>query len=157
MHNENHNQDSKHLTFYAPAPGVFAIPKPPVMHRASLKYVDFRADEKDWAVPFLRMFGFSGKAIAMATGLSEGQVDYRLTKINRGRAIHERISSVTYRDGTSPVAKMVVAAVGRKVKSLLCEVVNQESLTGRQLKPRQISNGFAHTIGQEVVHQTVNV
>lgn len=110
-------------------PGVFEIPRPPERIESSTRYINFRRDPRDWSVPFLAMFGFNYKAIAAATGLSVGQIAYRLTKLNLGRTNGNRITPKTYRNGTSPVAQMVVAAVGNKVKAMIAPQVALEQTT----------------------------
>lgn len=106
----------------------YRIPPPPdtFSHRVqNMRLVDFRCDPKDWGVPFLAAFGMNRDVIAQQTGLSKNQVAYRLSKLNRGRPLHERISAKNYRNGSSPVAQMVIDQVGCRVKTLLAPVVSR--------------------------------
>jgi hypothetical protein len=114
----------------APAPGVFALPAPPERVYET-RFVSFRHTPRDWQVPFLTMFGFTAAAVGAVTGLSVGAVRYRLAKLNRGRAEFEKVSATNYRNGISPIAKMVVAASGPKVKPMLSSIVASQIQTVR--------------------------
>lgn len=65
--------------------------------------VDFENDPIQREVGHLADAGLFTRAIARETGLSEGQVTYRLGILKVRRA--------KYRDGTSPMAKLVVSAI----------------------------------------------
>jgi len=67
--------------------------------------VVFKAGSDEDYVARYGMLGISTKAIAAKTGLSEGQVQYRLSKGGVKRAGKDG-----YRNGTNPFAKRVIAA-----------------------------------------------
>lgn len=104
--------------------GTFEIPRTPERFEPSTRLVNFRRDPRDWGVPFLAAFGLTAKAIAASQGMTEGMVRYRLTKLNRGLPAERRISAVNYRNGTSAVARMVIARVGNQVRQLVAPVVS---------------------------------
>jgi hypothetical protein len=106
---------------YALAP--VKVPPPPDRYEHS-RYLNFRGDPRDWGVPFLAMFGFSNKVIARQQNLTEGQVSYRLRKLNAGRPPEQRICAWNYRNGTSPVAQLAIQAIGRKVKAMLAPAIS---------------------------------
>lgn len=111
------------------------------MKRQSLP-VDFENDPIQQEVGHLADAGLFTRAIARETGMSEGQVTYRLGIL--------RVRRAKYRDGTSPMAKIVVAAihartrmkdqmeVARKMHTHLGTMTNRFVRIGHQYKTRKL-------------------
>lgn len=65
--------------------------------------LDARHNDADFACLMLGSVGWSNKGIAKYTGLTEGQVGYRLQRYG--------ISRTAYRNGESPAAKWILGKV----------------------------------------------
>lgn len=76
--------------------------------------VDFFLNANDLRCVLLAAAGWSTAAIAMQTGLTVGQVVYRLHKSEKRRAAGTPTLRKAYRGGTSPVAKMIATFVAGK-------------------------------------------
>lgn len=73
--------------------------------------VDFLANDEDFQVALLGAMGFSTTFIKRETGLTDGQIQYRLGKAE--------IKRKSYRDGESQEAEMVMATLSKKMSKEL--------------------------------------
>lgn len=78
------------------------------------KFVDFHANATDFQCVLLAAIGWGSAAIAEYTGLTEGQVQYRIGKAETDRRKGEATARQLYRTGKSTVAQSVVAAITSK-------------------------------------------
>lgn len=95
------------------------------------KYVDFHANATDFQCVLLAAIGWGSAAIADYTGLTEGQVQYRIGKAETGRRKGEATARQMYRTGKSPVAQSVVAAItgrGSVVKKQITTTLDKRGL-----------------------------
>jgi hypothetical protein len=80
---------------------------------ATPRRVNFFMFADDFQCPLLAAIGLTTKAIAARTGLSEGQVMYRVMKyesqVRKNDA--DPTSRAKYRQGTSDIAKMMISSV----------------------------------------------
>jgi hypothetical protein len=90
------------------------------------KFVDFHANQTDFLCVMLAACGWSTRAIAAHTNLTEGQVVYRIGKSERDRGDGNLTQRSAYRNGSSPVANAIVqtissrgSMVSREVKTTL--------------------------------------
>jgi hypothetical protein len=100
------------------------VPTPP-------KRVDFFAQMQDFRCVALAAAGFSTESISKATGYSEGQVAYRVSKSERGRKRGELTQRAAYRNGKSQIATLIVALVtrnGSPVKKQVAETLDKRGL-----------------------------
>lgn len=88
------------------------------------KAVDFLDDEAQMEILILASLGYSTLFIKKQTGFSESQIIYRLRLA--------AISRLDYRDGKSPVAKAVLDASYKSVRSELRKEVDHR---GRKQPP----------------------
>jgi len=82
--------------------------------RTQPRRVDFYFEAQDFQVVMLGSLGFSNLAICDITGLTVGQVMYRLMKTERGKRTGERSSRMKYRNGDGDIAKAVLTTVAAK-------------------------------------------
>ena len=75
------------------------IDEPPLSRRHRITW----QDPSDVAALVVASMGFSNKAVNHYTGLSNGQIYYRLRKANLQKARAE------FRNGTSPIARQMIA------------------------------------------------
>jgi hypothetical protein len=79
--------------------------------------VDFIMHDEDFQVALLGSMGFSTTFIQKETGLTEGQVSYRLSKA--------AIKRKDYRDGESGEAEMVIATLTKKMSRELVKKLDE--------------------------------
>lgn len=94
------------------------LPPPPDASEDSWR-IGLLSDPDDYHVCLLASLGMTYDVISRQTGLSKGQISYRLRKANYKRVGHERIASVNYRNGTSKAAAAVIALASRKVADII--------------------------------------
>lgn len=75
------------------------------------RYVDFFTNAQDFLCVMLAAIGWSTKAIAQHTNLSEGQVAYRIGKSEMGRKKNDLTQRMAYRNGQGDVAHVVVKTI----------------------------------------------
>lgn len=94
------------------------------------KYIDNRlvnllSDPDDYHVILLANMGFTYETIARNTGLSKGQIAYRLNKANRELPQDKKINSYNYRSGRSASAQAVINLASRRVSALINPVIRK--------------------------------
>ena len=94
------------------------------------KFVDNRlvnllGDPDDYHCVLLASLGMSYKVISQQTGLSFGQIAYRLRRANHGRENGKRLSAANYRNGSSDTAKEVVSLASKRVSRLIIPELRQ--------------------------------
>lgn len=82
------------------------IPPPDKLTNERDHRVSFLAKQKDFDCVLLAQFGMTMKTIAKHTGLTTGQVSYRLKKSN--------VKIQDFRRGVGPYAQMVFQYLGRR-------------------------------------------
>lgn len=106
--------------------------------KAHPRRVDFGANGSDFMVAMLFNIGMESMAIAELTGLTKGQVEYRVRQVEwelRLKAKNEGKKFLTarkqYRKGTSPVSRLIVSQItGRQslVKKHVIGVLDKRGL-----------------------------
>lgn len=100
--------------------------------KASPRKVNFFNYESDFQCPLLAAIGLSTEAISGITGLTEGQVMYRIMKFEDAvRRRGESTSRRKYRDGKGEVAQALISTVtGTRspVKSLIITRMEKKDL-----------------------------
>lgn len=94
------------------------LPPPPDGHHIS-RFVDHIGNADDYHVVLLAAMGMNYKTIAAQTGLTAGQIAYRLGKINKRLEPKERLTAYNYRNGTSAAAKAVIKYSSNKVAGII--------------------------------------
>lgn len=101
-------------------------------HKAAPRKVNFFNFESDFQCPLLASIGLSTDAIADMTGLTPGQVGYRIMKFeNAVRRKGEKTSRYKYRSGKGEIAQaMITTVIGMKspVKSLIVTKMERKDL-----------------------------
>lgn len=72
------------------------------------RFVEYHALSKDFQTFLLAALGFKTKTIARRLDLTEGQVQYRITKAEKKRRKGDMTQRTAYRDGTSDIANTVI-------------------------------------------------
>lgn len=80
-------------------------------------FVDFFKNRKDFDCALLGSLGFSTRCIQTKTGYSKSQITYRLHKCSVRRS--------DYRDGISPVSKMVIQQTANVAPKYLKKKIRQ--------------------------------
>lgn len=96
----------------------WTLPAPPEKYESN-HYVNLLSDPNDYHVVLLASMGFTFNVIASQTGMSFGQISYRLRRANRNRKPHERINSINYRNGSSDAARAVIQLASKKVAQII--------------------------------------
>lgn len=106
--------------------------------KAKPRRVDFFGNGTDFMAVMLFNIGMESEAIANLTGLTKGQVEYRLRCAElelRQKAQQQKRQFISarrmYRKGISPVSKMIVSQItGRnsRVKSFVADVLDKRGL-----------------------------
>jgi hypothetical protein len=86
-------------------------PRRRVDEKSSPKFVDYHSSARDFQCVLLASIGWSTLAISNYTGLTEGQVAYRIEKSERGRRKGDSTQRTMYRQGRSGVAHVVVQTI----------------------------------------------
>ena len=101
-------------------------------NKAAPRKVSYFDYESDFQCPLLASIGLSTEAIAGMTGLTPGQVGYRIMKFeNATRRKGEKTSRYKYRSGKGEVAQALVSTViGMRspVKSLIVTKMERKDL-----------------------------
>jgi hypothetical protein len=112
--------------------------KPEAPHR----YVDFFTNAQDFLCVMLAALGWSTRAIAEHTSLSEGQVSYRIGKSEQGRKKNDLTQRMAYRNGKGDVAHVVVSTIAAKGSTAHKAVTR--TLDGRGLYSPKSSGVLRH-------------
>jgi hypothetical protein len=102
-----------------------------VREKTPPRRVDFFFHAEDLMVVMLANIGLYDVAIAQITGLSLGQVRYRLLKAEEGRRKGEPTARTKYRTGTSDVVQSVIKTVVGKnsqVKKTITDRLDKKGL-----------------------------
>ena len=94
-------------------------------------YVNLLSDPRDYHVMLLASMGMSYACISYNTGLSVGQIAYRLRMANGDMPEHKKINAYNYRNGISESSRAVITLASKKVAS----IINPE------LRKALVSNG----------------
>lgn len=94
------------------------LPEPPDKFEHN-GYVNLLSDPDDYHVIILAAMGMNYAVIARQTGLSTGQIAYRLNKANKHRKPADKISAYNYRNGISASSQAVITLASRKVSRLI--------------------------------------
>lgn len=78
------------------------------------KRVDYGFNGMDFMCVMLAAVGQSTAYIAKQTGLTEGQVMYRIMKYEKERGTGEQTSRIAFRNGQGPFASAVIAYATRR-------------------------------------------
>lgn len=83
------------------------------------RFVNFLGDPDDFHVLLLASMGMTYHVISRQTGMSKGQISYRLRRANLHRKEHDKISSYNYRNGVSQSSQAVIQLASRRVAQVL--------------------------------------
>ena len=82
-------------------------------------FVNLLSDPDDYHVVILAAVGMNYSVISRQTGLSHGQISYRLSKANKHRKPADKINAYNYRNGISPSSQAVIELASRRVSRLV--------------------------------------
>lgn len=83
------------------------------------RWVNLLSDPDDYHVVLLASMGMSYHVIAQQTGLSHGQISYRLRRANQHRKPYDRISSFNFRNGISEASQAVIQLAAKRVGQII--------------------------------------
>jgi hypothetical protein len=89
------------------------------------RYVNLTGDPDDYHVVLLASMGFTYDVISKQTGLSKGQIAYRLKQANQSLKPRDRISAQNYRNGRSETSKAVITLASKKVASIINPILRE--------------------------------
>lgn len=89
------------------------------------RMVNLLSDPDDYHVVLLASMGFTYAVIARNTGLSKGQIAYRLHKANRHLKEDDKINAYNYRSGRSIAAQAVIDLAAKRVGRLITPKVRE--------------------------------
>lgn len=92
---------------------------PPPDGNSETGFVDLMGNSDDYHVVLLASMGMNYKTISRQTGLSVGQISYRLAKLNKRLKPEEQINAFSYRNGQSRAAKAVIRYASGRVATAI--------------------------------------
>ena len=96
----------------------------PSSRPVSDRYIGLLNKDEDFNVALLATIGLGDEAIQDATGLSLGQIQYRLRKA-RPALVEGHLTRREFRRGKSPFARMLVSRASRFVANSLAQTLRQ--------------------------------
>lgn len=105
--------------------------------RTPVKSVDYHANWKDYMCYALAALGRTNKAIAVALKLTEAQVQYRITKVERERGKGAATMRAQYRNGKGPIAQAVASVLavrGSSVRKEITETLDKRGMYAPRIK-----------------------
>ena len=94
------------------------LPPPPDKYVHN-RWINLLGDPHDYHVVLLASMGMSYQVISQQTGLTKGQIAYRLQRANAHRKPGERISAHNYRNGISDASRVVIRLASKRVGQLI--------------------------------------
>lgn len=103
---------------------LWHLPAAPDPTEKRSHHVGLLSNQHDYECIVLAALGHTNYAITRATGLSTGQISYRLAK---ARATMEKLNMTRWgwRNGLSPLSKAVVEAAARRVAPTITKALRQ--------------------------------
>lgn len=102
----------------------WVLPVPPDKY-VDTRYVNLTGDPDDYHVVLLASMGFTYDVISRQTGLSKGQISYRLKQANQTRKPKDRICAANYRNGRSETSRAVITLASKKVASIINPILRE--------------------------------
>ena len=94
------------------------LPAQPERYEES-RLVNFLNDPDDYHVVLLASMGMSYNVIAHQTGLSFGQIAYRLRRVNENKKPWEKINSYNFRNGVSETSCALVQLAAKRAAQII--------------------------------------
>jgi len=83
------------------------------------RFINFLSDPDDYHVILLASMGMSYSVIAQQTGLSFGQISYRLRRANEHRKPWDKVSAYNFRNGISESSQAVIRLAAKRVAQII--------------------------------------
>lgn len=90
--------------------------------RTPVKFVDYHANWTDYLCYALAALGRTNKAIAKVVNLTESQVQYRITKVEKERGKATATMRAQYRNGKGPIAEAVASVLTQHTSPVRREI-----------------------------------
>ena len=90
------------------------LPAAPDTNGQSTRHIGLLSNREDFACVILASLGHSNHAITRATGLTTGQISYRLKRAKEVLS-KARMTRAAFRDGRSPFSRTLVEAAAKQI------------------------------------------